>query len=201
MYELWKMRNKRLFVGKEVDVQKSCWEIICGLRVKLGAVDLTKVAIRQYPTSARSSSLYQNKDRRFYDGRRIKAGGPVSPFLFTIVAEGLSRLISKAREAKEFQGVKWTDNGDAVTHLQFADDTIIFYQAKKKEVKTLKWILKAFEAVSGLQINYKKSKCVGIGLKQGQVEKFTSLLGCEIAGLPMDYLVIQVGVNPGRVKT
>ncbi|KAL9666562.1 hypothetical protein QQ045_000897 [Rhodiola kirilowii] len=131
----------------------------------------------------------------------LRQGNPLSPFLFTIVAEGLSRLLAKARESEEFQRVKWTNNGDAVTHLQFTDDTIIFCQAKKKEVKNLKSFLRAFEAVSGLQINYKKSKCVGIGLKQGQVEKFASLLRCETSGLPIDYLGIQVGVNPGRVKT
>ncbi|KAL9663615.1 hypothetical protein QQ045_019006 [Rhodiola kirilowii] len=34
IYEIWKMRNKRLIAGEEVDVQKSCREIICGLRMK-----------------------------------------------------------------------------------------------------------------------------------------------------------------------
>ncbi|KAL9663703.1 hypothetical protein QQ045_019094 [Rhodiola kirilowii] len=33
------------------------------------------------------------------------------------------------------------------------------------------------------------------------MENYASLLGCESAGLPMDYLGIQVGANPGKVKT
>ena len=42
--------------------------------------------------------------------------------------------------------------------LQYADDTIFFGEASMENVKTVKVILRSFELVSGLRINFAKSK-------------------------------------------
>ena len=45
----------------------------------------------------------------------------------------------------------------------FADDTIIFYEARKEHLTFLSWILDWFEAASGLRINLAKSELIAIG--------------------------------------
>ncbi|RVW78514.1 Transposon TX1 uncharacterized 149 kDa protein [Vitis vinifera] len=50
-----------------------------------------------------------------------------------------------------------------VSHLLFADDTIIFCKAEREQVSNLSWILAWFEAASGLRINLAKSALIPVG--------------------------------------
>lgn len=43
-----------------------------------------------------------------------------------------------------------------VPHLQFADDTLIFYEVKEGQVRNMKTTLLCFEAVLGLKVNFFK---------------------------------------------
>ena len=59
----------------------------------------------------------------------IKQGGPLSPYLFLLCAEGLSSLIRKATESQQLHGILSYTNGVCISHLFFADDNFIFCQA------------------------------------------------------------------------
>ncbi|KAL6320735.1 hypothetical protein AAG906_008735 [Vitis piasezkii] len=50
-----------------------------------------------------------------------------------------------------------------VSHLLFADDTIIFCEARQDHITYLSWILLWFEAASGLRINLAKSEVIPVG--------------------------------------
>ena len=50
-----------------------------------------------------------------------------------------------------------------VTHLLFADDTLVFCYSSRDQMMYLKWILLLFEALSGMWINLEKSSIVPMG--------------------------------------
>lgn len=54
---------------------------------------------------------------------------PLSPFLFNLVAEGLNILLERAKELGLIKGAAVSHSDLKVSHLQFADDTIIFCEA------------------------------------------------------------------------
>ena len=54
-------------------------------------------------------------------------------------------------------------NNTPVNILQYADDTIFFGEATMQNVKTIKSILRSFELVSGLNINFAKNSFGAIG--------------------------------------
>ena len=58
--------------------------------------------------------------------RGVRQGDPISPFLFTISAEGLFRLLEKARNMGFISGIFLNEDLNDISILQFADDTIIF---------------------------------------------------------------------------
>ena len=58
--------------------------------------------------------------------RGLRQGDPLSPILFTIVADVLSRMLLRAEERSMLEGFKVGRNKTRVSHLQFADDTIFF---------------------------------------------------------------------------
>ena len=62
----------------------------------------------------------------FRPKRGLRQGDPLAPFLFIIVAEGLSGLVWEAKKANLFSGVEVGRERVQVDLLQFADDTIFF---------------------------------------------------------------------------
>jgi len=79
--------------------------------------------------------------------------------------------------------------------LQFIDNTIFFCKADVKNIMTIKCVLKCFELVSGLKINFTKSKIVGLGVKDNVLHKFSEILNCSIMEVPFKYLGVPVGAN------
>ncbi|XP_057746330.1 uncharacterized protein LOC130965578 [Arachis stenosperma] len=88
-----------------------------------------------------------------------------------------------------------------LSHLQFADDTVLFCPPEEETIKNYKRILRCFELMSGLSINYDKSSLIPINCDVQWVQRMCSVLGCKEASLPVKYLGIQLGANPRLVKT
>ena len=49
-----------------------------------------------------------------------------------------------------------------MSHLQFADDTILFASPREEELQTLKSLLLVFGQIFGLKVNLDKSNLFGI---------------------------------------
>lgn len=88
-----------------------------------------------------------------------------------------------------------------ISHLQFADDTILFCEAEWAVVVAVKCILRCFEVISGLKISFHKSMICGVGVDDGLVEEFATKLNCLSHKLPLKYLGLPLGTNPGRKQT
>ena len=67
----------------------------------------------------------------------MRQGDPLSPYLFLLCAEGFSALLSKAEEEGMFSGVKICRNALSISHLLFADDSLILIQAKGEDATQL----------------------------------------------------------------
>ena len=84
----------------------------------------------------------------------------LSPYLFILMMEILSYLISRAKDGGFIEGFWVKERNDAgveVSNLFFADDTLIFYNASKENLEYLSWVFMWFEACSSLKINLEKS--------------------------------------------
>ena len=82
--------------------------------------------------------------------------------------------------------------------LQYADDTVFFGEASMENVKAVKVILRRFEMVSGLRINFAKSQFGAIGQLEEWCNSTAVYLNCALLQLPFCYLGIPIGVNPRR---
>ncbi|KAK3221163.1 hypothetical protein Dsin_015133 [Dipteronia sinensis] len=63
-------------------------------------------------------------------GRGLCQGDPLSPLLFNVAAEGLNALFRKAIGLNMIKGAVIGNEDEQISHLQFADDTIVFLQPK-----------------------------------------------------------------------
>ena len=110
--------------------------------------------------------------------RGLRQGDPLSPFLFTLVADILSRML-RAKERNLLKGFRVGRNSTRVSHLQFADDTIFFSNTSEEELQTLKSLLLVFGHISELKANLDKSNIYGINLDQAHLSRLTEMLDCK----------------------
>ncbi|KAK0583049.1 hypothetical protein LWI29_032852 [Acer saccharum] len=128
--------------------------------------------------------------------RGFRQGDPLSPFLFNVVVEGLSAIFKKAECLGMMKGVSFGEEDISVTHLQFADDTMLFLQPKEEYLVNARRILSCFKVASGLKINFSKSCVVKIGLGGSREVNWAALFRCASGTLPITYLGLPLGGRP-----
>ncbi|XP_023880426.1 uncharacterized protein LOC111992797 [Quercus suber] len=89
--------------------------------------------------------------------RGLRQGDPLSLYLFLLCAEGFSALINEVASNNQLNGISICRGAPKVSHLFFADDSIIFCKANGNECNKLKEILGLYESASGQKINTNKS--------------------------------------------
>lgn len=86
-------------------------------------------------------------------GRGLRQRDPLSPYLFLICAEGFSSLMHQAEISNHIQGINVCNGAPSVSHLLFADDSLILMKATTASADHLNYILDLYEACSGQKIN------------------------------------------------
>ena len=87
----------------------------------------------------------------------IRQRDPLSPFLFLLCTEGLHELIQKSARMGELKGLSISRNGPQLTHLLFADDSLLFCRATIEECRKIMEILEIYEEGSGQKVNKNKT--------------------------------------------
>jgi hypothetical protein len=80
---------------------------------------------------------------RTYQG--LRQGDPLSPFLFNLVAEVLATFMRKASRQAKVNGVLSHLIPEGITHIQYADDTILLVEGDDNSIVQMKFILYCFE--------------------------------------------------------
>ncbi|KAH7840407.1 hypothetical protein Vadar_016441 [Vaccinium darrowii] len=98
-----------------------------------------------------------NKGDFFQPQRGIRQGCPLSPYLFILCAEGLHYLIHDAVSSGVMRGVKLSRGCPSISHLFFADDSVIFGEATSRNCTAINEIFLKYERASGQLLNRDKS--------------------------------------------
>jgi len=108
-------------------------------------------------SSVNFAVLVNGEPSGFFQGSRgLRQGCPLSPLLFILIIDGLSRSIQAAKDRGDIQGVKVSRN-HSLTHLMFVDDVLLFGLLLVNEWHCFKRILQNFGNATGMEINYNKS--------------------------------------------
>lgn len=127
--------------------------------------------------------------------RGLRRGDPISPILFILVTQAISRMIEKAVQNQRIKGFKVGIRiGIIVSHLLLADDTLIFCGAEQDQIRYLKLILIIFEIISGLHINFQKSVICPVNAVEN-VQRLAETLGWNIGTFPTTYLGLPLGAR------
>ena len=106
-----------------------------------------------------SYSIMVNREPKglIHPSRGIRQGDPISPFLFLLCTEGFHGLISQAIAQGDIRGYSLSRISPCLTHLFFADDSLLFCRSTIQECKKILEILDTYGRCSGQQINRNKT--------------------------------------------
>ena len=89
--------------------------------------------------------------------RSIRHGDPIYPFLFLICLEGLHGLLTQSVVRGDIHGFSISRRSLILTHLFFADDSLLFSRSNVDECEKVLEVLQVYEKSSGQQINKAKT--------------------------------------------
>ncbi|XP_070011148.1 uncharacterized protein [Nicotiana sylvestris] len=135
----------------------------------------------------------------FNSSRGLRQGDPLSPSLFVICAELLSRLMNKLPENADIRLYAVDKHSPMITHLSYADDTILFTSGDLESIRLKMINLKIYEETSGQLINKEKSSfLVAPKASQNFIEEIKMMKGFQHKHFPMTFL--GAPINVGRKK-
>ncbi|RVW53000.1 Suppressor of mec-8 and unc-52 protein-like 1 [Vitis vinifera] len=199
--DYWQKRKEKGLVCK-LDIEKAydsiSWSFLMKVLSKMGFGSRWMDWMWWCFSTAKFSVLINGAPAGFFPSSKgLRQGDPISPYLFILGMEVLSALIRRAVQGNYISGCRLRGRGGEeimVSHLLFADDTIIFCEASKDQLTHLGWILAWFEAASGLRINLAKSELIPVG-EIDNVEEMAVELGCRIGSFPVKYLGLPLGAR------
>ncbi|RVW38172.1 LINE-1 retrotransposable element ORF2 protein [Vitis vinifera] len=199
--DYWLKRKEKGVICK-LDIEKAYdsinWNFLMKVMRKMGFGDRWMKWIWWCISTASFSILVNGVPAGYFSNSRgLRQGDPLSPYLFVLGMEVLSAMLRRAVDGGFTSGCNIQGRGGMeinVSHLLFADDTIIFCEVRQDHITYLSWILVWFEAASGLRINLAKSEVIPVGEVE-DIEMLAVELGCKVGTLPSVYLGLPLGAK------
>lgn len=196
-------RKRRSCLVLKVDYEKAydsiSWKYLRFSFDKMGFGNKWKDWMQVYVFNSSMSILVNGSaTKNFRVEKGLRQGDLLSPFLFVIAMGGLTGLTNKIVELGEYSGFHFNED-ILIDILQFADDTILIGDEGMKSLWGLKSILKGFEMVFGLKVNFFKSKIYGINLDERSMNAVVAFLSSCEDHTPFKFLGVKVGYSPRRV--
>lgn len=134
------------------------WDFLSEVMLRMGFSQVWVNLVMQVVTTVSYSVTVNGESRfSFMPKRGLRQGDPLSPYLFLLVMDVLSKLIYKGIVAKEFSGIQIRKSCPLLSHLFFADDALLFVDPTPVGVQNLMKSINAFKVASGQLINFDKS--------------------------------------------
>ncbi|XP_074318879.1 uncharacterized protein LOC141655711 [Silene latifolia] len=185
----------------KIDLQKAYdtveWDFVeqmlHGLKFPSHFIQLVMQCVR---STSFTLSLNGNNFGYFKGQKGLRQGDPISPLIFIICMEYLTRLIKFATDRWPFQYHPLCKNLK-LTHLMFADDLLLFCKGKPRSIWLLLRAFSSFSKASGLAMNNAKSEIFFNGVSEDIREGIKHVAGFREGIMPFRYL--GVPIKAGRL--
>ena len=86
-----------------------------------------------------------------------------------------------------------------MTHQEFIDDILLFYQASVGDIRAILQILEVFMEASGTLVNNDKSNVYFFNVTNETKVYLARLFGFNIGSFPLKYLGVTLSISPLRI--
>jgi hypothetical protein len=180
-----RMKGKKGFMVVKLDMSKAYdrveWHFLEAVMRQLGFAPRWVQLIMMCVTSVEYGVLVNGVPcGHIHPKRGLRQGDPISPYLFLLCAEALSALLAKANEEGILEGVPTSRRGPRLSHLFFADDSLLFCRSTLTQWENLTKVLRVYEEALGQRLNNNKTS-IFFGRNTNMEDKQKIL---EASGLP-----------------
>ncbi|KAG7587392.1 Reverse transcriptase domain [Arabidopsis thaliana x Arabidopsis arenosa] len=176
----------------KIDISKAFDSVQWGFLLNtLRAIDIPEQYVNWIQTCVTTASFSVQVNGElagyFNSQRGLRQGCSLSPYLFVICMNVLSRKIDKAFHDKRI-GFHPNCKQMKLTHLCFADDLMVFVEGNKKSIEGALEVFDEFAVHSGLKISLEKSTLYMAGVSTNVKEEILEQFPFEYGSLPVRYL-------------
>ena len=180
----------------KIDLQKAYdtvdWGFLKSMLEQLGFPNSFVQIVMECVTTPMFSLMVNGSMQGFFKSRRgLRQGDPMSPLLFVICMEYLSRILQKMSALPQFQ-FHPRCRDIKLTHLCFADDLILCSKGDFPSIYLLLQAFKLFSTTSGLSANIQKSSVYCHGMTESDVTRVIAASGFTRSALPFRYLGVPI---------
>ncbi|KAL0410893.1 UNVERIFIED_CONTAM: Retrovirus-related Pol polyprotein from type-2 retrotransposable element R2DM [Sesamum latifolium] len=187
-------RGKEGYFALKLDMSKAYnrveWNFLRAVLIRIGIHErFVRIIMNLVTLVSYSLMMDRSQFGYFLPQRGIRQGDLLSPYLFLFIAEVFSSMLQAAERRGEIRGIAVPRHFPRISHLLFADDTIIFGHARNEAVVAIKKVLEAYERASGQVINFEKSSMViSRGVNEQERQRLVDVLGVRVVSKHDKYL-------------
>lgn len=190
----------------KVDIRKAFdtlrWSFLLRVLSLLGFSPTFVAWIDYLLHSAKLSILINGAPEGYFScSQGVRQGDPLSPLLFCVAEEVLSKMIARAANSGELSSLFLGRNISFPSHLLYADDVIVFCRATQANCRALLRIFTQYAAWSGQVFNPQKSRAYfSTYISRARRLRMCRLLGIVEGSLPFTYLGVPLFRGAPRVR-
>ncbi|KAL6189533.1 hypothetical protein ACLB2K_040921 [Fragaria x ananassa] len=184
-------------VGIKVDIAKAFdtlhWDFLHRVLKNFGFSKIFTSWIITILKSARLSILINGSPHGFFScSRGVRQGDPLSPLLFCLAEEALSRGLSMLLGSGRLKPISFPRTCTPPSHVLYADDLIVFCRGDKLSLSHLRRFFDRYSAVSGQYINETKSTFYLGAKSHHRQATIQRILGFRAGRFPFIYLGVPI---------
>ncbi|PNX75251.1 ribonuclease H, partial [Trifolium pratense] len=161
-HSMHRMKGRKGAFAIKVDLSKAydkiswecIWRVLCETSLPSNLVNIIMLAVTSVETNVKWNGA---RSEYFRPQRGIRQGDPISPYIFVLCMDKLSHLILHEVNIGKWRGIKAGRNGPMVSHLMFADDLLLFGEAKEEQMQCVINTLNNFCNLSGQEVSQEKT--------------------------------------------
>jgi hypothetical protein len=131
--------------------------------------------------------------------RGLRQGDPLSPILFILVMDVLSRLVEKASIDGFLQPLSSRQLRHRIS--LYVDDVVLFLKLDEADIALVLDLLRLFEKASSLHTNVQKSNVLPIRCDNQTLAIVKELLPCDFVDFPCKYLGLPLSISPYQSRS
>ena len=192
--------HKKTFGGNlaiKVDIAKAFdtldWSFLIRVVKAYGFNDMFCKWIHSILASAKISISINGKLHGFFScSRGVRQGDPLSPLLFCLAEEVISRSITKLVREGELRLFLGSRNNPVPSHILYADDIMLFCKATNPNIQTLTELFQRYAQNSGQFVNPSKSFIYAGSINHHRLLNIAASTGFNIGSLPFTYFGVPI---------